>query len=109
MSLQEKLWKLYVVACTKVVYNENELLQLIYLHLNGMGLSKTAEMLLNESSLCIDPPIRLSEFSAVGNMVSTRKCFAFSAICNLTIPVYFLCQFYLIERSMVLALSSIKD
>ena len=47
-----------VVAQTKIIYQEKELLQLIHSHLSANGLSKTASMLQQEANLpkCSTPP-----------------------------------------------------
>ncbi|CAG9538905.1 unnamed protein product, partial [Cercopithifilaria johnstoni] len=57
---KEKLWKWHIVAHTKVVYNDKELLQLIHQHLIKKGLLKTADNLKNEASLPDIPASRVS-------------------------------------------------
>ncbi|MCP9265711.1 Vprbp protein [Dirofilaria immitis] len=57
---KEKLWKWHIVAHTKVVYNDKELLQLIYQHLIKKGLLKTADNLREEASLPDIPASRVS-------------------------------------------------
>ncbi|WKY05016.1 hypothetical protein Q1695_005767 [Nippostrongylus brasiliensis] len=48
---QERLWKSYVIANTRVSYNEKELLQLIHDHLVKKGLQSTAKQLVDEAQL----------------------------------------------------------
>uniref|UniRef100_A0A915PMW3 LisH domain-containing protein n=1 Tax=Setaria digitata TaxID=48799 RepID=A0A915PMW3_9BILA len=57
---KEKLWKWHIVAHTKVVYNEKELLQLIHQHLIKKGLLKTASDLKDEAGLPDIPASRVS-------------------------------------------------
>ncbi|EFO23215.2 hypothetical protein LOAG_05271 [Loa loa] len=57
---KEKLWKWHIVAHTKVVYSDKELLQLIHQHLIKKGLFKTADNLKEEASLPDIPASRVS-------------------------------------------------
>ncbi|VDO51831.1 unnamed protein product, partial [Onchocerca flexuosa] len=57
---KEKLWKWHIVAHTKVVYNDKELLQLIYQHLVKKGLLRTADNLREEANLPDIPASRVS-------------------------------------------------
>ncbi|CAD6194594.1 unnamed protein product [Caenorhabditis auriculariae] len=57
---QERLWKSWVVANTKINYNEKELLQLIHEHLRRKGLTNTANLLRTEADLPDVPASRLS-------------------------------------------------
>lgn len=56
---QEKLWKAAVVSNTKIVYNEKELLQLMYQHLVDIGFKKTARQLQQEADLPSVPASRI--------------------------------------------------
>ncbi|KHN79146.1 Protein VPRBP [Toxocara canis] len=57
---QEKLWKSFIVSHTKIVFNEKELLQLIYLHLVKQGLKKSAAYLQQEADLPDVPASRIT-------------------------------------------------
>ncbi|KAL3982548.1 hypothetical protein ACH3XW_47600 [Acanthocheilonema viteae] len=57
---KEKLWKWHIVAHTKIVYNDKELLQLIHQHLIKKGLLNTADNLKTEASLPDIPASRVS-------------------------------------------------
>lgn len=68
--LQEKLWKWHIVAHTKVVYSDKELLQLIHQHLIKKGLLKTADSLKVEASLPDIPASRVStRLRSIGALV----------------------------------------
>jgi len=56
---QEKILKAAVVAQTKVVYNQMELLQLMYQHLMDVGLKNTAHVLQQEVNLPSAPASRI--------------------------------------------------
>ncbi|KAI1711494.1 DDB1- and CUL4-associated factor 1 [Ditylenchus destructor] len=56
---QEKLWKASVVAQTRIVYNEKELLQLMFQHLVDIGFKKTASQLQQEANLPNIPASRI--------------------------------------------------
>uniref|UniRef100_A0AAF5PHW2 LisH domain-containing protein n=1 Tax=Wuchereria bancrofti TaxID=6293 RepID=A0AAF5PHW2_WUCBA len=70
---KEKLWKWHIVAHTKVVYNDKELLQLIHQHLIKKGMLKTAENLKEEANLPDIPASRVStRLHSIGPL---PKCF----------------------------------
>ncbi|PAV92152.1 hypothetical protein WR25_05321 isoform B [Diploscapter pachys] len=56
---QEKLWKSYIVANTKITYNEKELLQLMHGHLLKKGLLQAAKALATEAELPDIPASRV--------------------------------------------------
>src|SRR6185437_15050486 len=56
---QEKILKAAVVAQTRIVYNQMELLQLMYQHLMDVGLKGTAQMLQQEVNLPSAPASRI--------------------------------------------------
>ncbi|VDM95391.1 unnamed protein product [Thelazia callipaeda] len=70
---KEKLWKWHIVAQTKVVYNDQELLQLIHQHLLKKGLLKTANNLKEEASLPDIPATRIS--SRLTSIGALPKCY----------------------------------
>lgn len=61
-----------MIARTRIVYNEKELLQLIYQHLSEKGLKKAAMILQQEADL---PSVPASRVSSTPTQLQNFVCF----------------------------------